>query len=217
MIDLTDPAVSRYVREIGTRETAVQARLRAATAPLPLAQMQVSPDQGQLLTFLVAAIGARRAIEIGTFTGYSALAIAAALPEDGELVTCDVDEETTAIARRSWEEAGLARMIVLRLAPARQTLEALLEDGQQGRFDFAFIDADKPAYDAYYEGCLRLVRPGGLIALDNMLRGGAVVHPAADDEWAVALDRLNRKIRDDARVDMCLLPMRDGLTLVRVR
>lgn len=217
MIDLTDPVLSRYVREIGTRETAVQARLRAATAPLPFARMQVSPDQGQLLAFLVATIGARRAIEIGTFTGYSALAIAGALPQDGELITCDIDEETTAVARRFWAEAALTDRIDLRLAPAAETLETLLAEGQQGRFDFAFIDADKPGYDAYYEGCLSLVRPGGLIALDNMLRGGAVADPADDDEWAIVLGALNRKIHDDARVDMCLLPLRDGLTLVRVR
>jgi predicted O-methyltransferase YrrM len=217
MINLRDPELSRYVMQIGTRETAVQARLRAATAPLPLAQMQVSPDQGQLLAFLVTAIGAHRAIEIGTFTGYSALAIAAALPDDGELITCDVDEEITAIARRFWDEAGLARKITLRLAPARETLEALLAEGQASRFDFAFIDADKPSYDDYYEGCLRLVRPGGLIALDNMLRGGAVANPGSGDEEARVMDRLNRKIRDDERVDMCLLPMRDGLTLVRAR
>ena len=210
-------AVERYIREEITLETPVQKRLRAETALLPQGGMQIGEDQGALLALLVRSIGARMALEIGTFTGYSALAVAAALPPDGELVCCDNSEEWTAIARRYWKEAGLERKIDLRLAPALETLAALERERGAGSFDFAFIDADKPAYDAYYESCLRLLRAGGLIALDNMLWSGNVADPNRHDADTDALRALNAKIRDDARVDSCLLTVGDGVMLARKR
>jgi predicted O-methyltransferase YrrM len=214
---LVPDAVERFVSEVVTRETPLQKRLRAETAALPEARMQIGPDQAAFLAFLVRLTGARRALEVGTFTGYSALAVASALPEDGRLVTCDVSAEWTAVARRYWEEAGVAGRIELRLGPAERTLAALREEGAGGTFDFAFIDADKPAYDAYYEACLELIRPGGLIALDNMLWSGGVADPAAGDPKTAALRALNLKVRDDARVDACLLTVGDGVLLARRR
>jgi predicted O-methyltransferase YrrM len=210
-------AVERYICDTITHESAVQRRLREATARLPNASMQIGPDLGALLGLLVRAIGARRAVEIGTFTGYSALAVAAALPADGVLVACDVSAEWTAIGRRHWQEAGVAARIDLRLAPALDTLEQLRKSFGADSFDFAFIDADKPSYDAYYEACLVLVRPGGLIALDNMLWSGAVADPAVVDESTSALRALNAKIGADARVDACLLSIGDGVMLARRR
>lgn len=214
---LLPEAVERYVSETITRETSVQQRLRAETARLPMGMMQIGPDQGALLALLIHLIGARRAIEVGTFTGYSALAVAAALPEDGKLVACDVSEEWTGIAKRYWREAGLTNRIELRLGPATETLAQLLRDGSAGSFDFAFIDADKTNYDAYYESCLQLLRPGGLIAIDNMLWGGAVADPSAQSADIEALRALNVKIRDDARVQSCLLTVGDGVMLARKR
>ena len=162
-------------------------------------------------------IGARRAIEVGTFTGYSALAVASALPADGKLICCDINDEWTRIGRRYWDEAGVSQRIDLRLGPALATLDALLRDTGANAYDFAFIDADKSNYDAYYEACLKLVRAGGLIALDNMLWGGKVAQPDAHDEDTDALRALNAKIRDDKRVDACLLTVGDGVMLVRRR
>jgi predicted O-methyltransferase YrrM len=214
---LLPEAVERYVSEEFTRETPLQKRLRAETAALPRSHMQIGPDQGALLGLLVKLTGARRAIEIGTYTGYSALCTAAALPADGKLITCDISEEWTAVARRYWEEAGVMGRIDLRLGPAQETLTSLLGEFGEGSFDLAFIDADKPSYDAYYEGCLRLVRPGGLIALDNMLWSGAVVDPATTDEETQALRSLNGKVRDDRRVEACLLTVGDGVLLARKR
>ena len=211
------PELYRYAVEFGTRETELQARLREETSHHEHAGMQIGPDQGALLGFLVTLTGAKRAIEIGTFTGYSALCIAGALPADGQLICCDVDEDWTGIARRYWNEAGLSAKIELRLAPALATLERLLAAGEAGRFDLAFIDADKANYDAYYERCLELVRPGGLILVDNTLWHGKVVDPADDSEDTEAIRALNAKIRDDARVDMALVPIGDGVTLVRKR
>jgi len=208
--------VERYVQDIA-RETAVQKRLRDETSRIPHAGMQIGVDQGALLALLVRSIGARMALEIGTFTGYSALAVALALPADGKLVCCDVSEEWTGVARRYWREAGVAERIDLRLAPALTTLTALAKERGPGSFDFAFIDADKSAYDAYYEGCLDLVREGGLIALDNMLWSGAVANPRARDADTVALRALNAKIRDDKRVDCCLITVGDGVMLARKR
>ena len=179
--------------------------------------MQIGADQGALLALLVRLIEARRALEIGTFTGYSALAVAAALPADGKLIACDVHEEWAAIARRYWAEAGLGGRIELRLGDARFTLAALLHVLGEASFDFAFIDADKPSYDAYYEACLRLVRPGGVIAIDNVLWHGAVADPANREADTLALRALNLKIRDDPRVDACLLSVGDGVMLVRPR
>ena len=176
--------------------------------------MQISPDQGQFMALLVKLIGARRTIEIGTFTGYSALAVALALPEDGRVLACDVSDEYTRVGRPFWQQAGVAHKIDLVLAPALQTLDARLAAREAGTYDFAFIDADKANYDAYYERCLQLLRPGGLIALDNMLWSGAVARPAKDADTA-ALQALNTKLRDDARIDVSLLTIGDGLTLAR--
>ncbi|MEA2756194.1 MAG: hypothetical protein QOJ54_2483 [Aliidongia sp.] len=208
-------AVGDYVVRLGTNETALMAQLRAETAAMPESEMQIGPDQGQLLGFLVRLIGARRVLEIGAFTGYSALAMAQALPEDGHLICCDVSETWTAIARRYWAEAGVAGKIDLRLAPALETLDRL--EAEAWRFDLAFIDADKENYDLYYEACLRLIRPGGLIAIDNVLWNSAVVDPTDDSPATAALKALNAKIRSDRRVDLCLLPIGDGVTLVRPR
>jgi predicted O-methyltransferase YrrM len=214
---LLPEAVERYVTRDIARETDIQKKLRAETASLPQAGMQIGADQGALLALLVRTIGARKAIEIGTFTGYSALAVAAALPADGRLFCCDVSEEWTAIARRYWKEAGLAERIDLRLAPALKTLAELRAEHGAGAFDFVFIDADKSSYDAYYEACLGLIRVGGLIALDNMLWSGTVADPNVHDEDTDALRALNAKIRDDRRVDACLLTVGDGLMLARKR
>jgi predicted O-methyltransferase YrrM len=206
-----------YVREVGTRESKVQRELRAATVGHPGAGMQIGPDQAQVMVFLVRLIGARRALEIGTFTGYSALAVAAALPEDGQLIACDVSKEYTSVGRPFWKKAGVAARIDLRLGPALATLDALLAHGESGGFDFAFIDADKPNYDAYYERCLQLVRKRGLIAIDNVLWSGAVVDKRNTSTDTEALRALNRKIQADPRVDMCMLTVGDGLTLASPR
>jgi predicted O-methyltransferase YrrM len=214
---LLPPDVERYVASVVTQETPLQARLRAETAALPMGLMQISADQGALLALLVRMLGARRAIEIGTFTGYSALAVASALPKDGKLICCDVSEEWTRIAQRYWKEASVADRIELRLAPALETLQSLLRGGERGAFDFAFIDADKSNYDRYYETCLELVRAGGIVALDNMLWGGQVADPDAHDADTDALRALNAKIRDDRRVDACLLTVGDGVMVARKR
>ena len=215
-LEMSEP-LAEYVVALGTRETDAQRGLRAATAKRPHAGMQIGADQGAFMAFLVRLIGARRALEIGMFTGYSALSVAAALPEDGTLVACDLNADTTGVGRPFWRQAGVDKKIDLRLGPAIDTLDGLLAAGGAGNFDFAFIDADKPAYDAYYERCLRLVRRGGLIAVDNVLWGGAVIDPTDRDEGTAALRALNAKIQADERVDMCLLPVGDGLTLVRPR
>jgi caffeoyl-CoA O-methyltransferase len=215
-IGISDELVD-YVRRVGSREHEVLARLRAETAALPQHSMQVAPEEGAFLAMLAELTGARRCLEIGTFTGYSSTAVALVLPDDGRLVCCDVSEEWTAIARRAWIEAGVDHKITLEIAPATQTLDRLLADGGESSFDFAFIDADKRGYDAYYERCLELVRPGGLIAVDNVLWGGRVVDEAADDEDTRAIRALNDKIVADDRVSMVLLPVADGVTLARVR
>jgi predicted O-methyltransferase YrrM len=214
---LLPDAVERYVSEAAARETPLQQRLRAETARLPEAAMQIGPDQAALMALLIRLTGARRALEVGVFTGFSALTVASALPEDGKLIACDVNEEWTQIARRYWQEAGVSDRIDLRLAPAMETLNALLREGGAGSFDFAFIDADKESYDAYYEACLALLRPGGLIAVDNVLWSGKVADPAVHDPETEAIRALNTKIRDDARVEACLLTVGDGLMLVRKR
>jgi len=192
-------------------------RLREETASMEQANMQIGPEQGQFMALLVELIGARSVLEVGTFTGYSALAMAVALPENGALVACDVSEEWTAIGRRYWEEAGVAHKIELRLAPALETLDALLAEGRAGTFDFAFIDADKEGYDAYYERALELVRLGGLIALDNTLWEGKVADPAATDVDTEAIRAINAKLALDERVTLSLIPVGDGLTLARKR
>jgi caffeoyl-CoA O-methyltransferase len=215
-IGLSDE-LAAYVVDVGTREPRVLARLREETTALPEHRMQIAPEQGAFLALLVELTGARRCLEIGTFTGYSSTAVAMALPEDGRIVCCDVSEAWTSVARRYWDEAGVARKIDLRIAPATETLDGLLADGAESTYDFAFVDADKTGYDGYYERLLRLVRPGGLIALDNTLWGGRVLDQDADDEDTRALQALNRKLAGDDRISLCLLPVADGVTLARRR
>lgn len=214
-IGLSDE-VHRYLLDVSLRETPLLAELRRHTAEHPAAAMQISPEQGQFMALLVRLIGARRCLEIGVFTGYSSLVVAAALPADGRLVACDVSEEYTAVARAFWERAGVADRIDLRLAPALETLDGLLAAGEAGRFDFAFIDADKPGYRGYYERALELLRPGGLLAADNTLWSGSLIDPG-EDENARALADFNEHLRDDQRIDLSLVPIGDGLTLARKR
>jgi len=210
-------AVAAYIDDVSVREPEILARLRAETRTHPKAGMQISPLQGQFMALLAETIGARRCLEVGTFTGYSALAIALALPPDGKLIACDVNEDWTAVGRRYWAEAGVAHKIDLRLAPAIETLDRLLGDGQAGTFDFAFIDADKENYDGYYERALKLVRPGGLVTIDNVLWGGWVADPGKRDRDTLALKKLNRKLHDDSRISLSLLPIGDGLTIALKR
>ncbi len=211
-LSMTD-ALYDYLLAVSSREPEILRRLREETARLPNAGMQIGPEQGQFMGLLIRLMGARRTLEVGVFTGYSSLAVALALPPDGRVVACDVSEEWTAIARRYWAEAGVAGKIELRLGPAVETLDALLADGQTDGFDFAFIDADKENYDNYYERALRLVRPGGLIAIDNVLWGGHVADPEAQGESLAAICALNAKLHGDERVALSLVPIGDGLTL----
>ena len=215
-IDLTDRLYD-YLLKVSLREPPLLAELRAETAKLPDAVMQISPEQGQFMALLVQLIGARRAIEVGTFTGYSALCVASALPARGKLIACDISEEYTSVGRPYWERAGVASKIDLRLGPALDTLRSLLADGAAGSFDFAFIDADKKEYDGYYEAILELLRPGGLVAIDNVLWGGAVADSRKRDADTVAIRALNKKLHDDERVSLSLLPIGDGVTLARKR
>lgn len=206
-VEITD-ALYDYVVAVGARETAVQRRLRAETRKLPNAGMQIGPDQAAFLQVLVLMLRARRCIEVGTFTGYSALALALVLPRDGKIICCDVSAEWTAIGRRYWKKAGVERKIDLRIGPALETLKGL-----KGNFDFAFIDADKPNYWKYYERCLALLRQGGLIAVDNTLWGGSVIDPQKQSESTVALREFNRRVAKDRRVEIALVTIGDGLTL----
>ena len=212
-----DDRLYSYVLNTMFRDDPVAQKLRRRTAEMPNAGMQISPEQGAVLDMLVKLCGARQVLEVGTFTGYSSLCIARALPADGHLICCDVSEEYTRTARETWQEAGIADRITLKIAPALETLSALEKEGRAGSFDMAFIDADKPNYDAYYEVCLRLLRQGGLIAIDNVLWGGSVANPEKDDANVNAIRALNEKIYKDARVDAALLPVGDGLTLARKR
>jgi caffeoyl-CoA O-methyltransferase len=209
--------VKAFIDERMSREAAAQRALRAETFALSQSGMMSRPETDAFLQLMIRLIGATRIIEIGTFTGSGSLAMALALPEDGRIVACDVSAEWTAIGRKHWQQAGIAHKIDLRLAPAAETIAALLQDGQAGRFDMAFIDADKTGYDAYYEGCLKLVRPGGLLVLDNMLWGGDVADPDVHDADTDALRALNLKIQKDERVDFCLLSADDGILLARRR
>ena len=209
------PELIEYVRRVGVREPEVLARLREETQRMPDASMQIAPEQGALFALLVRLIGARRALEIGTFTGYSSTVVALALPDDGRMVCCDVSREWTDVARRAWADAGVSDKIELRLGPATETLDAMLAAGEAGSFDFAFIDANKADYPAYYEAALRLVRRGGLIAIDNTLRAGRVLDPQDEDTRVIAA--LNEQIAVDERVEVAMIPMSDGLTLVAVR
>jgi O-methyltransferase len=212
---LLPDAVEHYVAKVATKETDIQQRLRAETEKLPNAVMQLGPDQGAFLAWLVQLIGARRALEIGVFTGSSALTVATALPPGGKLVACDISEEWTAIGKPYWTEAGVAGMVDLRIGPAISTLEQLTHEFGKNSFDFALIDADKAAYDLYYESCLDLVRPGGVIVLDNVLWQGEVANEKINDQGARSMRALNLKIRDDPRVSAVLLTLGDGMTVVR--
>ncbi|HET9096884.1 MAG TPA: class I SAM-dependent methyltransferase [Candidatus Baltobacteraceae bacterium] len=209
--------IQQYIIDTTLRDLPVLRGLREETAKLPNAGMQTGADQVQLLQLLVRAIGARRCIEVGVFTGYSALGVALALPDDGRIIACDVSEEYTAVGRPYWQRAGVAHKIDLRLAPAIRTLDELIGGGQSGGFDFAYIDADKTGYDAYYERCLQLLRPNGLLTIDNVLWSGEVVRRDATDPDTVALRALNEKIGKDERVDAGLVPIGDGLMIVRKR
>jgi caffeoyl-CoA O-methyltransferase len=209
--------VQNYVLSVGVRPTELRERLREATSKLPNGGMQISVEQGEFMSLFLKAIGAKKCLEVGTFTGYSALITAQALPENGQLIACDISAEFTAVGRPFWDEAGVLHKIDLRIAPAVHTLDALLAEGHAGTFDFAFIDADKPGYDAYYERALQLVRPGGVIGIDNTLWYGKVADPTVTDDDTVALRVLNEKLHADFRVDLSLVPIGDGLTLLRKR
>jgi len=206
-----------YLIDISLREPVVLTELREWTAEHPRYPMQIAPEQGQFMALLVSLMGARRCLEIGVFTGYSSLAVALSLPEDGSIVACDVSEEYTAVAREFWNKAGVAGKIDLRLAPATETLDELLAAGEAGQFDFAFIDADKSSYLGYFERCLALLRPGGLIAVDNTLWSGRLVDGREQDEDCRALREFNRALHGDDRIDLSLVPIGDGLTLARKR
>jgi len=212
-----DDRLYDYLLEVSLREPEVLRRLRQETESHPHGEMQIAPEQGQFMALLVRLMRATRVLEVGVFTGYSSLAMALALPPEGRLVACDVSEEFTAIARRYWAEAGVADRIELRLAPALETLDALVAAGQAATFDLAFVDADKESYDAYYERCLALLRPGGLLLIDNVLWEGEVADPAIDTVVVRVIRALNLKLRTDDRIDLSLLPVADGLTLARKR
>lgn len=215
-IGVTDE-LHRYLLDVSVREPEILRRLRDETAALPNARMQISPEQGQLMALLVRLVSARNIIEVGTFTGYSALVMALALPADGRLIACDINEDWTAIGRRYWAEAGVADRISLHLAPALQTLDGLLQQGAGESFDIAFIDADKESYAAYYERALRLLRPGGLLLVDNTLWGGTVINPDRNDADTLAIRAFNAALHADERVDLSLIPIGDGLTAARKR
>lgn len=213
-LSMTDE-LHHYMLSVSVQQTDVMRALRDETAKMSNGGMQISAEQGQFMALLMKILGAKRTLEVGVFTGYSALAVAQALPEDGRIIACDVSEEFTSVARRYWAEAGVAHKIDLRIGPALEALEKLLAAGESGTFDFAFIDADKVNYDAYYEAALKLVRPGGLVAIDNTLWSGKVADASAQDEATVVLRALNEKLHHDERVDVSLLPLGDGLTLAR--
>lgn len=207
--------IYQYLLSVSIREPEVLKKLREETAQHPRNIMQISPEQGQFMALLVQLMGAKKTLEIGVYTGYSALVVALALPPEGKMVACDISEEYTSIANRYWEEAGAADKIDLRIAPAVETLDRLLAEGEADTFDFAFIDADKSNYDNYYEGALKLVRPGGLIAIDNVLWSGKVADSQVQDNRTKKIRALNEKIHQDERVTISLVPIGDGLTLAR--
>lgn len=210
-----DDRLYDYLLSVSLREPELLQKLRQETAQHPMSQMQIAPEQGQFMALLVQLIGAKKTLEVGVFTGYSSLAVALALPADGRVVACDVSEEYTTIARHYWELAGVSHKIDLRIAPALETLDSLLANGEAETFDFAFIDADKSNYAGYYERALQLVRTGGLIAVDNVLWSGRVADPDTDDNRTKAIRALNQQIHDDQRVTISLVPIADGLMLAR--
>ncbi|HND22065.1 MAG TPA: class I SAM-dependent methyltransferase [Acidobacteriota bacterium] len=205
--------IHNYILSVTLREPELLQRLREETASHPMSRMQIAPEQGQFMALLVQMLGAKKTLEIGVFTGYSSLSVALALPPDGKIVACDVSEDWTNVARRYWKEAGVEHKIDLHLAPAVETLSQLLADGEAGTFDFAFLDADKDNYDTYYELLLPLLRPGGTIAIDNVLWSGRVIDPEVKDADTVALKELNQKLHHDERISLSMLPIADGLTL----
>ncbi|MGG6295480.1 class I SAM-dependent methyltransferase [Leptolyngbya sp. AN02str] len=202
-----------YLLSVSLRDADVLRELRQETAQHAMSMMQVTPDEGQFLAFLVQLIQAKKTLEVGVFTGYSALSVALALPDDGQIVACDISEEYTAIARRYWQMAGVAHKIDLRIAPALETLDRLIAEGQAGRFDFAFIDADKTNYWNYYERSLQLVRPGGLIVVDNVLWSGQVADASDRSDSTQAIREFNQRLHHDERITLSMIPVSDGLTL----
>ncbi len=211
------PELYRYLQTVSLREPEVLAQLRAETAQHPMAQMQISPEQGQFMALLVRLMGAKKTLEMGVFTGYSSLVVALALPEEGKVIACDINVEFTNRARRYWEKAGVAHKIDLRLAPALETLDGLIAAGEVNGFDLAFIDADKRNYCNYYERALTLVRPGGLIAIDNVLWSGKVCDRQVQDPQTEAIREFNEMLKNDPRIDLSLVPIGDGLTLALKR
>jgi predicted O-methyltransferase YrrM len=206
-----------YIQSISLREPDILKQLREETAKLSMARMQISPEQGQLMALLVQLMGAKKTLEIGVFTGYSALAVALALPVDGKLIACEISEEYTAIAKDFWGRAGVSEKIDLRIAPALETLEKLIAEGETGSFDLAFIDADKRNYENYYERVLTLLRPGGLILIDNVLWSGKVVDPIITDKQTQAIREFNQKLHQDSRINLSVVAIADGLTLALKR
>ena len=206
-------SLRQYVWQYGLREHPALKELRTETEKLPSSMMQICPEQGALMGNLIRLIAAKKTIEVGTYTGYSAMAVALALPDDGEVVACDVSEEWTSVAKKAWEKAGIANKIDLQLAPASNTLDALLAEGKEGSFDFAFIDADKTNYQIYYELCLKLIRQGGVIVIDNVLWGGAVTDSNRNDADTETIRELNQFIATDERVSISMIPVGDGLTV----
>lgn len=215
-INMTEP-LYQYLLDTSLREPAILRELRAYTAKMSEGKMQIAPEQGQFLAWLVKLIGAHKTLDIGVFTGYSSTVVALALPEDGQLIAFDSNTEWTKVAQQIWQKAGVAHKITLHIGLAIDHLQSLINQGESNSFDFAFIDADKQSYDYYYELCLQLLRPGGVMALDNMLQDGRVVHAATETEAVQIIDQLNKKLLTDQRVDLSLLPLADGVTLVRKR
>ncbi|WP_267383011.1 class I SAM-dependent methyltransferase [Cyanobacterium sp. uoEpiScrs1] len=212
-----EPKLCEYLQLVSVREHSILKELRQETASYPMARMQIAPEQGQFMALLVQLMRAKKTIELGVFRGYSALAVALALPDDGKIIACDTSEEYTTTARHYWDKAGVSHKIDLRIAPALETLDELISEGQSNTFDFAFIDADKSNYDSYYEQVLKLVRSGGLIAIDNVLWGGKVADKDIKDNRTKKMRALNEKIHKDLRVNISLIPIADGLTLLLKR
>ena len=212
-----EETLADYIQSISLREPDILRQLREETAKLSMAQMQISAEQGQFMALLVQLIGAKKTLEIGVFTGYSALAVALALPDDGKVIACEISEEYTAIAKDFWGRAGVSEKIDLRIAPALETLEKLIAEGEMGSFDLAFIDADKRNYENYYERALTLLRPGGLILIDNVLWSGKVVDPTITDKQTQAIREFNQKLHQDSRISLSLIAIADGLTLALKR